>query len=223
VVLESIDRDRESPESFAIKLSVRMRTPLPRVRQVVSWLPCTVKRGLSVDQANRLKETLEGIGGRVRVQSYLETPGAETTEPSSGPLFLGQEDTEEGVVEMRECLECGSPLDGGAECCSACRGQTPPEEHRVEGVPTESHPREASSTESHPREASSTESHPREASSTESHPREASPKESAVEKHGPVAETVHTQLDLVKVLRENKFLIAAGILAILLVIAIIKQ
>jgi len=101
VVLESIDLDRESPDSFAIKLAVRTRTPVTRVRQVVSWLPCTVKRGLGVDQANKLRGVLQELGGRVRIESYLETPGAEVPEESSSPLFLGEDAAEEDVVEGR--------------------------------------------------------------------------------------------------------------------------
>ncbi len=190
VVLESIDVDRESPESFALKLSLRTRTALPRVRQVVRRLPSAVKQGLSVDQANKLKVILEQLGGRVRLESYLETPGVDDPTPRAPTVHLGH-DAEEVVVELRNCATCGRSLDEGSESCSFCHERMSPE--RVgekadvpEDVPGESHaPAQSEET------------------VLEEHPR--------------------APLDLLEALIRNKLLIAAGILMILLAIAIIKQ
>ncbi len=118
MVLESIDLDRESPEGFAIKLAMRTRTPLPRVRMVVRRLPCAVKQGVSVAQANALKSVLEKIGGRARLESYLETPGVDDRPPKSAPVYLGQDDVKDDVVELRNCVACGWALDEGSESCS---------------------------------------------------------------------------------------------------------
>ncbi|MCK4774520.1 MAG: hypothetical protein KAT30_07030, partial [Candidatus Krumholzibacteria bacterium] len=119
VVLEAIDADRDSPDSFAIKLSMKTHTSLPRVRQLVRRLPCTIKQGLSVDQANRLKVVLEQLNGRARLESYLETPGVDKPASTQPAVHLG-EDAEEVVVELRNCVSCGTALDEGAESCSFC-------------------------------------------------------------------------------------------------------
>ena len=75
VVLEKIDRERATIESFTIKLSLRMRTSLPRVKQVARRLPCAIKHSLTVNQANKLKNLLEELGGVVRIESHIVTPG----------------------------------------------------------------------------------------------------------------------------------------------------
>lgn len=90
VILEGIDTQRETVESFAIKLSMRTRTTLPRVRQILRNLPYTIKKGLSMAQANRLKNVIEELGGQVRLEPHFVTPrtGREEAgpdEPASAP------------------------------------------------------------------------------------------------------------------------------------------
>jgi hypothetical protein len=192
VVLESINPDRESAESFAIKLAMRTRTSLPRVRQVVRRLPCPVKQGVSVAQANALKSVLEGIGGKARIESYLETPGLDTPQPQSKPVHLGHDEADEVVVELRNCAVCGWALEEGSESCSFCREGTSPEGDVNEGeAPTAAEGETPAAAEKGVTEV--------------------------------VVSTERPRVDLVTVLRENKFLVAAGLLVILLVIAIIKQ
>jgi hypothetical protein len=181
-VLESIDPNVETPDTFAIKLAMRTRTSLPRVRQVVRGIPCAIKQGVSVGQANALKSILEEIGGRARLESYLVTPGVDDPPPKSVPVRLGYDDVEDDVVELRNCVACGGPLEDGSESCPVCRDQTSPER----GVEENEAPVVKEATET-------------------------------------VVETERPRVDLVAVLRENKFLVAAGILAILLAISIIKQ
>ena len=81
VILEGIDPKRETVESFAIKLSMRTRTTLPRVRQILRNLPYTIKKGVSMAQANRLKNVIEEIGGQVRLEPHFVTPGDGREQP----------------------------------------------------------------------------------------------------------------------------------------------
>jgi hypothetical protein len=122
VVLEEIDSGRETTESFSIKLSMRTRTPLPRVRQVLKRLPYTIKSGLSSSQANKLKSVLESIGGRARVETHFVTPGhrAETSSSAPSPgepmeLVLA------GGGELLPCPSCGWEEESGTEFCSFCQ------------------------------------------------------------------------------------------------------
>ncbi|UCG51261.1 MAG: hypothetical protein JSW58_13855 [Candidatus Latescibacterota bacterium] len=115
VVLESVDAKRETPETFAIKLSVRTRTPLPRAKQVVKELPFTLKSNLSAAQANRLKSVIEDIGGKARLESHLVTPGADDVDRPP--------DLRSGVSEATEtivCPACGWEEKGDAKHCSLC-------------------------------------------------------------------------------------------------------
>jgi hypothetical protein len=117
VVLEDFNRDTESLEGFAIKLSMRTRTTLPRVRQVLRNLPYVIKSGLSSEQANLLKSILERSGGRVRVESHFVTPGAHSTAEQPEP---GQETTTENSTI---CPECGWAVESDSNHCSFCHGK----------------------------------------------------------------------------------------------------
>lgn len=113
VILEEIDASRETFESFVVKLSVRTRTTLPRAKGLARHLPRTMRQGLSATQANQLKAVLEDIGGRVRLETYLETPGEER-EVRSGVDRMPSGD---GSVT---CPECGTKEEADAEFCGFC-------------------------------------------------------------------------------------------------------
>lgn len=186
VVLESIDPQRENVDSFAIKLAMRTRTSLPRVRQVVRNLPKTVKRGLDVRQANRLKTAIEEVGGRARLETYFLTPGE--TESASRPS-PPRDAQEEPVVELR-----GMSLDPDLdECIDSGADPDAVELDRSELLDDEPAARPSPKPE-------------RPATGTP----EVSPQESG-----------HPGLN--RAIRDNVLLIAAGILMILLTIAIFKQ
>jgi hypothetical protein len=114
VVLEGFDQKRENADSFAIKLSIRTRTPLPRVRHVLRRLPRTIRSGLSQEQANRLKAVLESIGGVARLEAHFVTPG-QSEELKPRPLVV--KDHVENVIV---CPECGWEEEEGVTYCSLC-------------------------------------------------------------------------------------------------------
>ncbi len=117
VILEGINADAETPESFALKLTARMRVSLPRVKSLIGRLPCTVKEHLTAAQANRLKDLLETLGGRVRIEAHLVTPaGAEPVwERQPGRSRLSHAEDRNFT-----CPECGWEAEKGATHCSFC-------------------------------------------------------------------------------------------------------
>jgi hypothetical protein len=117
VILESIDADLETVESFAVKLSTRARVSLPRAMFVASRLPYTVKSGLGQAQANRLKCVLEEIGGKARVEAHLVTPD-DTTDRRQDALRGVRSPTD--AKETIECPDCGWEERRGATYCSFC-------------------------------------------------------------------------------------------------------
>jgi hypothetical protein len=194
VVLEGIDAKVASTESFSIKLSLRMRTPLPRVRQVLRKLPCTIKRGLEADQANRLKAVLESIGGRVHLESYFVTPGQE--EPCDGHLQIVPEEPD--VVVTQVCPSCGREDEAGAKHCSFCLETEDP---KASGnVPDDAEP--------------TVEDVPEDVPADVENPRPSVP---------PVAAPPAVAPGIGATLWANRLLFAAGVLMILLLIAIVKQ
>ncbi len=117
VILESIDADLETVESFAVKLSTRARVSLPRAMFVASRLPYTVKSGLGPAQANRLKCVLEEIGGKARVEAHLVTPEDHPDQRQDALRGVrSAADAKEPIV----CPECGWEERRGATYCSFC-------------------------------------------------------------------------------------------------------
>jgi len=70
VYLESIDLNVETPPSFALKLSMRIRSPLPRVMAIVKNMPCVVGGRLSIDKAKRLARAIGDLGGVARIEIH---------------------------------------------------------------------------------------------------------------------------------------------------------
>jgi outer membrane biosynthesis protein TonB len=197
VVLESIDPQRENAESFAIKLAMRTRTSLPRVRQVIRKLPKTIKKGLDVQRANKLKTVIEETGGIVRVESYFVTPGDEAAPEQSQTVTVTRSENA-ADVELRD-MSLDPELDDCIESADWDQGETaeppPPQSRRDE--PSE----------------------PPKPAKPPKPPKPESPVDTpTVEPSAPSrARAVR------KAIRDNLLLIAAGILMILLTIAIFKQ
>jgi serine/threonine protein kinase len=76
VYLESIDLHQETPATFALKLSMRIRSPLPRVVAIIKNLPAVVGGHLKQQKALRLAKVIRDLGGvaRIEVQSTGKTP-----------------------------------------------------------------------------------------------------------------------------------------------------
>jgi serine/threonine protein kinase len=70
VYLESIDPNQETPATFALKLSMKIRSPLPRVMAIVKNMPAVVGGRLSLDKAKRLAKIIDGLGGVARIEIH---------------------------------------------------------------------------------------------------------------------------------------------------------
>jgi hypothetical protein len=114
VVLEGIDTNLESFESFTVKLAARGHVTLSRARAVASHFPYTVKSNLTAAQANRLKTVLEEIGGRVRVEPHFVTPAS--ADNAGRDVTRGRLREGEAFV----CPTCGCKVEKGATYCSLC-------------------------------------------------------------------------------------------------------
>jgi hypothetical protein len=119
IVLHSIDRHKETPESFSIKMAMRLRTPMPRVKQILRRLPCTIKSGLSVSQANKLFSIMEELGAKVTMEDYFLTPGKSG---ARAPMVDGllSKSTQLGNASSFDCPSCGWENEAGADHCVLC-------------------------------------------------------------------------------------------------------
>ncbi len=138
VVLEEIDRNKETVESFAIKMSMRLNTPLPRVRSMLKRIPCTVKSGLTITQANKLFAVLEDLGAKASVDSYFLTPGQDPRKTGGlcrGEMEIGRGNLKKG--KTKTCPSCGWEEDEEAEYCSICLESFKKKENSQESLPEE--------------------------------------------------------------------------------------
>jgi serine/threonine protein kinase len=124
VVLSSIDLSVETTETFALKLSLRLKSPLPRMRSLIARTPCTVAQRLPYKKAKWLESILVELGGDVRLEEFVEAKPVEVTkEPSDAK----QEAISKNVQQERMtssggiiCSRCGWEEDADARFCSLC-------------------------------------------------------------------------------------------------------
>ncbi len=122
VVLEAIDREIETPDSFALKLSMRLKSPVPRMRQLVSRAPCTIAQRLPYKKARWLQKVIEELGGTARLEVVVEAappveekaPAASTHHEIAKPL---ERRTASGGIL---CPRCGWEEEPDARFCSLC-------------------------------------------------------------------------------------------------------
>lgn len=119
VVLEGIDRSIETAETFAVKMTLRLRMTTPRAKLVARNLPCILRSNLSATEANRLKAVIEDIGGQCRLETHFVTPGEgrEAVPPLDDMRAPESSARPEGTFK---CPSCGSEEDPAAEYCSMC-------------------------------------------------------------------------------------------------------
>ncbi len=126
VVLNSIDLSVENTETFALKLSMRLKSPLPRMRSLIARTPCTVAQRLPYKKAKWLQSVLEELGGEVRLEEFVEPVRA--PDPSSRtPSDAKQEAINQQVQSERRtssggilCSHCGWEEEADAKFCSLC-------------------------------------------------------------------------------------------------------
>jgi tRNA A-37 threonylcarbamoyl transferase component Bud32 len=127
VVLAAIDRSFETPETFALKLSMRMKAPVPRMKSLVSRTPCVVAQRLPYKKAKWLESILVELGGEARLEEFVEpveAPPPPLPKTSSEPKqdvvdrFANAErrTSSGGIV----CPRCGWEEDADAKFCSLC-------------------------------------------------------------------------------------------------------
>ncbi len=108
VVLDAINSDMETLDSFALKFSILMRIPVTKVKHMVSRLPNTMWTGRKRSKANMLLELIGEAGGAGRVVENFERPG--------------EIDEKEKVKSPSDelCRKCGFPMKEDEEYCSFC-------------------------------------------------------------------------------------------------------
>lgn len=108
VVLDSIRPEIETMDSFSLKFSVLLRTPVTKVKYMVKRLPCTLWRGKSRSKARTLVELAEEAGG---VAHIVENHDA----PSAGVGSKAKNDADKAI-----CQKCGFPLKEEDKFCNFC-------------------------------------------------------------------------------------------------------
>jgi hypothetical protein len=124
VVLSSIDLSVENSETYALKLSMRLKSPLPRMRSLIAHTPCTVAQRLPYKKAKWLESILVELGGVVRLEEFVEPKAVETTrEPSDAKQEAINKNVQPekltstgGII----CSRCGWEEDADAKFCSLC-------------------------------------------------------------------------------------------------------
>lgn len=140
VFLESIDTLRESPDTFALKLSMRIKMPLPRARILVKSMPSQISSGMPYAKARRLVRLLDKMGGTTRMEAVASPTGprqrrpAKPAVPRPRPRAQQAEPQERGAVATMEktdrqqalpvavarCEGCGWEQDGVSMFCKVC-------------------------------------------------------------------------------------------------------
>jgi len=126
VILESIDRNTETPATFALKLSMSIRSPLPRVMSIVKNVPASVGGHLPLRKAAKLVHVIQELGGTARLEPELT----------------------EGIARERKTAAKASPVSArsGEPDTSASSRNPPTVERTAEYHPIEEHLGELKST-----------------------------------------------------------------------------
>ena len=134
VVLDGVENEIETIDSFAIKFGLLANMPVTRARHLVGKLPSVVWTGDSQSRAQGLLSLIIEAGGAGRVveerESQAARGGTNHAQPGSG-----------GGI----CGKCGFPLKKGEEICQFCltpskdraprRGPAPAAAKRIFKIP----------------------------------------------------------------------------------------
>ncbi|HEU4929219.1 MAG TPA: serine/threonine-protein kinase [Candidatus Krumholzibacteria bacterium] len=122
VILESINREMETPDTFALKLAMRLKSPVPRMRSLVAHTPCALVQRLPYKKARWLQSVVEELGGAARIEVVVEKappPPEETPAPpksKEAPKPLERRSASGAIV----CPRCGWEEEADARFCSLC-------------------------------------------------------------------------------------------------------
>lgn len=109
VVLDGVENEIETIDSFAIKFGLLTNMPVTRARHLVGKLPSVVWTGDSQSRAQGLLSLITEAGGMGRVVEERESPVARDAANHALPGPGG------GI-----CGKCGFPLKKGEELCQFC-------------------------------------------------------------------------------------------------------
>lgn len=121
VILEGIETEIETPESFAIKFSLACKVPVTKINHIMRKLPATLWVGQGKSRAQRLLSLIVEAGGIGRIVE--EKPAVEEVAPE-----------EKGKKDETVCLSCGFPLKEEDKFCEFCLtpvGEVKPSETHV--------------------------------------------------------------------------------------------
>jgi serine/threonine protein kinase len=121
VILETIDRQIETPDTFALKLSIRLKSPVVRMRQLVSRAPCTMAQRLPYKKARWLQKVIEELGGTARLEVVVDAPPVVEEKPAAPASKeiakpLERRSSNGGIL----CPRCGWEEEPDARFCSLC-------------------------------------------------------------------------------------------------------
>jgi hypothetical protein len=121
VILEAIDREVETPDTFALKLSIRLKSPVTRMRQLVSRAPCVVAQRLPYKKARWLGKVIEELGGTARLEVVVDAVPVveEKAVPAASTAIakpLERRTASGGIL----CPRCGWEEEPDARFCSLC-------------------------------------------------------------------------------------------------------
>ncbi len=120
VVLETIDREIETPDTFALKLSIRLKSPVPRMRQLVARAPCTIAQRLPYKKARWLQTVIEELGGTARLEVVVEAAPVEEKPPVVTSKELAKPTERRSASGGILCPRCGWEEEPDARFCSLC-------------------------------------------------------------------------------------------------------
>jgi hypothetical protein len=137
VILSGIDPRKETPDTFALKLSIQTRTPISRINSIVRNLPAPIKSGLDVTQARKFSAVMEELGGKTTIESYYLRPGeshiSRSGQHERGHLHAEWVDDETAPAAdkanslIKLCISCGWENSEDASHCEFCHRKFEPE------------------------------------------------------------------------------------------------
>ncbi len=132
VMLVAIDRNLESPESFALKLAMRLKAPVPRMRSLASRTPCVLVDRLPYKKACWLTSVVKELGGNARMEALAPAPkpAPAAASPHAMTVEVPAHNSAEGEKTSGRtrrvptgvivCPKCGWEEDAHAKFCSMC-------------------------------------------------------------------------------------------------------
>jgi ribosomal protein L40E len=138
VILSGIDPSKETPDTFALKLSIQTRALITRINSIVRNLPAPIKSGLDVSQARKFAAVIEELGGKTKIESYFLHPGESHSRrgehrdrryPHSAMNPKGTKPTSHAKSGgIKVCISCGWENAEDAANCEFCHRKFEPDE-----------------------------------------------------------------------------------------------